>query len=71
MDLNNIHISISGIDYSVDMSFFERLDIIQEELIGDTYFIMSKDRDGKFQISVYKKIWESAKREIKIKKIFE
>ena len=58
-----IPINICGIDDLVDISFFERIDIIQEELIGD--------RDGKFQISVYKKIWESARREIKIKKIFE
>ena len=71
MDLNNIHISISGIDYSVDMSFFERLDIIQEELIGDTYFIMSKDRDGKFQISVHKNYYDIIKRYLRIKKIFE
>lgn len=66
-----IPINICGIDDLVDISFFERIDIIQEELIGDTYFITFKDRDGKSQISVYKKIWESAKREIKIKKIFE
>ena len=66
-----IPINICGIDDLVDISFFERIDIIQEELIGDTYFITFKDRDGKFQISVYRKIWESAKREIKIKKIFE
>ena len=71
MDLNNIHISISGIDYSVDMSFFERLDIIQEELIGDTYFIMSKDRDGKFQIPVHKNYYDIIKRDLRIKKIFE
>ena len=66
-----IPINICGIDDLVDISFFERIDIIQEELIGDTYFITFKDRDGKFQISVYKIIWESARREIKIKKIFE
>ena len=66
-----IPINICGIDDLVDISFFARIDIIQEELIGDTYFITFKDRDGKFQISVYKKIWESARREIKIKKIFE
>jgi len=71
MDLNNIHISISGIDYSVDMSFFERLDIIQEELIGDTYFITSKDRDGKFQIAVHKNYYDIIKRDLRIKKIFE
>ena len=71
MDLNNIHISISGIDYSVDMSFFERLDIIQEELIGDTYFIMSKDRDGKFQISAHKNYYDIIKRDLRIKKFFE
>ena len=66
-----IPINICGIDDLVDISFFERIDIIQEELIGDTYFIMSKDRDGKFQISVHKNYYDIIKRDLRIKKIFE
>lgn len=71
MNLNDIHISISGIDYSVNVKFFERLDIVKEELIGDTYFIKSKDDTGGFQISVHKNYYDIIKRDLKIKKILD
>ena len=71
MNLNDIHISISGIDYSVNVKFFERLDIVKEELIDDTYFIKSKDDTGFFQISVHKNYYDIIKRDLRIKKIFE
>ena len=71
MNLNDIHISISGIDYSVNIEFFERLDIVKEELIGDTYFIKSKDNMGFFQISVHKNYYDVIKRDLKIKKILD
>ena len=71
MNLNDIHISISGIDYSVNMNFFERLEIVKEELIGDTYFIKSKDDMGFFQISVHKNYYDIIKRDLNIKKILD
>ena len=71
MDLDDIHISISGIDYSVNLSFFEKLDIVKEDLIGDTYFIKSKDDKGYFHLSVHKNYYDAIKRHLKIKKIFE
>jgi hypothetical protein len=71
MNLNDIHISISGIDYSVNIEFFERLDIVKEELIGDTYFIRSKDDSGFFQISVHKNYYDMIKRDLKIKNILD
>lgn len=71
MNLNDIHISISGIDYSVNMNFFERLNIVKEELIGDTYFIKSKDDSGTFQLSVHKNYYDIIKRDLKIKKILD
>jgi hypothetical protein len=71
MNLNDIHISISGIDYSVNIEFFERLDIVKEELIGDTYFIKSKDNMGFFQISVHKNYYDVIKRDLKIKNILD
>ena len=39
MNFQEVPISISGIDYSVNLDFFERLDILEEKLIDDTYFI--------------------------------
>ena len=71
MDLNDIHISISGIEYSVNINFFERLDIVKEDLIGDTYFIKSKDDEGNFYLSVHKNYYDIIKRHLRIKKIFE
>jgi hypothetical protein len=71
MNLNDIHISISGIDYSVNMNFFERLNIVKEELIGDTYFIKSKDDSGTFHLSVHKNYYDIVKRDLKIKKILD
>ena len=71
MNLNDIHISISGIDYSVNMNFFERLNIVKEELISDTYFIKSKDGSGYFHFSVHKNYYDIIKRDLKIKKILD
>jgi hypothetical protein len=71
MNLNDIHISISGIDYSVDVKFFEKLDIVKEELVGDTYFIRSKSGSGFFQITVHKNYYDIIKRDLKIKKILD
>lgn len=71
MNLHNIHISISGIDSSVDINFFESLDILEEELIGDTYFIKSRDNMGLYQISVHKNYYDVIKRDRKIKKILD
>jgi hypothetical protein len=71
MNLNDIHISISGIDYSVDVKFFERLNIVKEELVGDTYFIRSKSSSGFFQITVHKNYYDIIKRDLKIKKILD
>ena len=66
-----IPISISGIDYDVDVSFFERLSIISEELISDTYFLTSSDNHGQFLISVHKNFYDKIKREVKINKILK
>jgi len=71
MNLNDIHIAMSGIDYSVNIEFFERLDIIEEDLVGDTYFIKSKDDQGNFYLSVHKNYYDIIKRHLRIKKIFE
>jgi hypothetical protein len=71
MNLNEVPISISGIDYTMGLSFFERLDIIEENLIGDTYFIKSKDRQGYFQFSVHRNYYDIIKRDLKIKNILK
>ena len=42
MDLNNIHISISGIDYSVDMSFFEKVSPKVVEYLLSAYYLSIK-----------------------------
>jgi hypothetical protein len=71
MNFQEVPISISGIDYSVNLDFFERLDILEEKLIDDTYFIQSKDGNGFFTLSVSKNYYDIIKRDLKIKKILE
>ena len=66
MNLNQIPISIHGIDYTVDYEFFKRLSILEENLIGDTYFIKSKDSEGHFYLSVNKNFYEILKEKMKI-----
>ena len=64
----SIPISASGVDQTVDDSFFYQLDIIEEELIQDTYFIKFNS-SGINYISVHKNFYEPIKRNIKINKI--
>jgi len=71
MNLNEVPISVYGIDYSMDFSFFERLNIIEESLIGDTYFIKSKDSQGHFHFSVHKNYYDIIKRDLKIKNLLK
>jgi|LauGreDrversion4_2_1035121.scaffolds.fasta_scaffold614295_2 hypothetical protein len=71
MNLDEVPISISGIDYTMGFNFFERLDIVEENLIGDTYFIKSKDQHGYFRFSVHKNYYDIIKRDLKIKKILK
>ncbi len=70
MDEDKIPISISGIDYTVNILFFERIDIDKEELIGETIFIKPKGFNMA-TISIHKNFYMKIKRHIKIKKIFE
>lgn len=69
----DIHILIGGIDHNVDISFFEKLNISKEELIGDIYFIKSKDSNDQNNclVSVHKNYYDIIKRELKIRKIFK
>jgi len=66
-----IPISISGIDDTVSITFFEKLNIIKEELISDFYFLTILDQHGKCQIQIHKNFWEKIKRDKIIKKILE
>jgi hypothetical protein len=59
----NIPISICGQDYEVSESFFEKLVIIKEELIGDTYFLKCEDN---LKISVQKNFYILVKRVCRI-----
>jgi len=71
IDLNKIPICISGIDYVVGISTFNSFKIIEEKLIGDTYFIKCDDSSsyGTFSLSVHKNFYDAIKRDIKISKI--
>jgi hypothetical protein len=71
MDLNNIPICISGIDYQVDSSFFTKFKVVEERLITDTYFIKGEDSTGFFSLSVHKNFYDLVKRDSKISKILE
>jgi hypothetical protein len=71
MNLNEVPISISGIDYVMNFDFFRRLNIIEETLIDDTYFIRVGDQKEYFHLSVHKNYYDIIKRDLKINKIFE
>jgi hypothetical protein len=66
-----IPINASGIDYTVDESFFNRIDIVKEELIGDTYFIRFNSNNVTNYLSVHKNFYEPIKRNIKIDSIIK
>jgi len=55
-------IDIWGECHEVDSSFLEKMIIIEEKLIGDTYFVTT---DG-CVFSCHKNFWEPFKREKKI-----
>lgn len=55
-------IDIWGECHEVDSSFLEKMIIVEEELIGDTYFVAT---DG-FIFSCHKYFWEPFKRESRI-----
>jgi len=66
-----IPINASGIDYTVGESFFNRIDIVKEELIGDTYFIRFNSNNVTNYLSVHKNFYEPIKRNIKIDSIIK
>jgi hypothetical protein len=66
-----IPISISGIDDTVPINFFEKLNITNEELISDFYFLTILDQHGKCQIQIHKNFWKKIKRDKIIKNILE
>jgi hypothetical protein len=55
-------IDIWGECHEVDSSFLEKMIIVEEELIGDTYFVVT---DGCI-FSCHKYFWEPFKRERRI-----
>lgn len=69
--MNEVPISISGVDYNVKIDFFQRIKIVNEELIGDTYFIKSEDSKGFFYISIHKNYYDIIKRDLKIIEILQ
>jgi len=64
-------INLGGELVDVDEKFFERITIVEEKEIGDTVFIcfISGDDRHKHHFSVYKNIYLSLKREMKINKL--
>jgi len=66
-----IPVSVSGIDYTVDESFLNRIDILKEELVGDTYFIIFNSSNVTNYLSVHKNFYEPIKRNIKIDSIIK
>jgi hypothetical protein len=66
-----IPVSVSGIDYTVDESFLNRIDILKEELVGDTYFIIYNSSNVTNYLSVHKNFYEPFRRNIKIDTIIK
>jgi hypothetical protein len=65
-------ISISGIDHEVSYNFFTSLDIVSEDLIGNTYFIKCKEESGTFFcFSISKIPYEKLKLDKKIDDILK
>lgn len=64
-------INLGGELVEVDENFFERITILEEKEIGDTIFISFKGQNDRHnhQFSIYKNIYLSLKRELKINEI--
>lgn len=62
-------INLGGELVEVDENFFERITILEEKEIGDTIFISFKGQNDSHQFSIYKNIYLSLKRELKINEI--
>jgi len=51
------------------LSFFERLSIIREELVGDTYFIKFENGDSDMTFSIHQNEYKRVKIDLRDKKI--
>jgi hypothetical protein len=51
------------------LSFFERLNILREELVGDTYFIRFENGDSDMTVCIHQKEYERVKVDLRDKKI--
>ena len=51
------------------LSFFERLSILREELVGDTYFIKFKNGDSDMTFSIHQNEYKRVKIDLRDKKI--
>ena len=51
------------------LSFFEKMNILREELVGDTYFIRFENGDSDMTFSIHKKEYARVKIDLRDKKI--
>ena len=51
------------------LSFFESLNILKEELVGDTYFIRFENGDSNMTVCIHQKEYERVKIDLRDKKI--
>jgi hypothetical protein len=51
------------------LTFFEKLNILREELVGDTYFIRFENGDSDMTVCIHQKEYERVKVDLRDKKI--
>ncbi len=63
--MDGYRISMSSEIYEVPLSFFERMNVIRDERVGDTHFVTAGTKDGQFTFGIYFEIYERAKADLR------
>jgi hypothetical protein len=51
--------------YEVPLSFFDGMNVVRDERIGDTHFVTASSKDGQFTFGIYFEIYERAKADLR------
>ncbi len=63
--MDGYRISMSSEIYEVPLSFFDGMNVVRDERIGDTHFVTAMSKDGQFTFGIYFEIYERAKADLR------
>jgi len=67
--MGGYRISMSSEIYEVPLSFFDGMNVVRDERIGDTHFVTFCTQDGQATFGVYFEIYERVKADLRNLKI--